>query len=151
MDTYIENISFFEAKYSEPADSYAASLNAYLDRFSRNTAKLKEEILVGKFISSCTGALSSELRLRRPQTLNECVKVANSIGQSSSCMAVYAKAHNNYNNKFKQSSKPTSTKITSSVCYSCGSLSHISSDTKCPAKNASCKQCGKIGHYMKVC
>ncbi|KAK0142948.1 Paired box protein Pax-3 [Merluccius polli] len=37
------------------------------------------------------------------------------------------------------------------TCYHCGSNSHLANDPKCAAKNEKRKQCGKFGHFAKVC
>ncbi|KAK0142863.1 hypothetical protein N1851_019189 [Merluccius polli] len=37
------------------------------------------------------------------------------------------------------------------ACYRCGSTSHLANNQKCAAKNSKCNQCGKIGHFAKVC
>ena len=92
-DVYLERIDFFETKYTAPAEKYAASLNGYMDKFSQDVGSFREQVLISKFIASTKHTpLSGELRLRRPTTLNDCVKIANSIditdGWSSSCMAV---------------------------------------------------------------
>ncbi|XP_078496474.1 uncharacterized protein LOC144752415 [Lissotriton helveticus] len=36
-------------------------------------------------------------------------------------------------------------------CYRCGSSSHVSSFRNCPAANQQCGQCGKMGHFAKIC
>uniref|UniRef100_A0A3B3T9U7 Gypsy retrotransposon integrase-like protein 1 n=1 Tax=Paramormyrops kingsleyae TaxID=1676925 RepID=A0A3B3T9U7_9TELE len=36
-------------------------------------------------------------------------------------------------------------------CYRCGSTVHLANHPSCPAKQCKCKQCGKIGHFAKVC
>ena len=48
-------------------------LSSMLNHSHTDAATLREEILVVKFITSAQGALTNELRLRRPRTLNECV------------------------------------------------------------------------------
>ncbi len=59
--------------------------------------------------------------------------------------------------------KPTSTAVavnplssnsnsTSTIaCYRCGSKSHKANNATCPAKSASCRLCGKVGHFQKTC
>ena len=36
-------------------------------------------------------------------------------------------------------------------CYRCGDPNHKANDKCCPAKDASCRNCGKTGHFAKVC
>ena len=36
-------------------------------------------------------------------------------------------------------------------CYRCDREGHLSCDSCCPARNAECQRCHKIGHFTKVC
>ena len=36
-------------------------------------------------------------------------------------------------------------------CYGCGSASHLANSENCSARKATCKLCGKVGHYQRVC
>ena len=63
-DAYMEHVNFFECKFSQPADAYAALLSSLLDKFAQDSATLREQILVAKFIASSHGSLAKELRLR---------------------------------------------------------------------------------------
>ena len=44
---------------------------------------------------------------------------------------------------------PTTATLPSSKCFFCGYSRHTRS--RCPAQNATCKGCGKKGHFAKVC
>ena len=103
-DAYMEHLNFFESKFSIPAGSYAASLSSLMDKFSADAAQLREEILVAKFISSCKGTLSSELRLRRPTTLNDYVKITISLStvMSSSACAVASSKPCDMNKRYQK-------------------------------------------------
>ncbi|KAJ1153305.1 hypothetical protein NDU88_006066 [Pleurodeles waltl] len=48
----------------------------------------------------------------------------------------------------KSSSNSSSNKMT---CYRCGSSTHLASSRGCPAIGKTCKGCGKVGHFLKVC
>ena len=37
------------------------------------------------------------------------------------------------------------------MCFRCGDENHIALETTCPARNAKCGNCGKVGHWKKVC
>ncbi len=152
-DAYMERVSFFENKFSHPAGAYAAWLSSAMDKFSQDAATLREEILVAKFISSSQGTLASELRLRRPTTLNACVQISNSLATtsttSSSCMLV-SPPHKLGTSKLKKKMLgpvPDWTKI----CFRCGSIKHIACAPDCLARNSECGHCHKVGHWRKVC
>ena len=155
-DAYIERVSFFESKFSQPAGEYAARLSSIMDMFSQDAATLRQEILVAKFIASCQGTLASELRLRRPSTLNECVQISNSLATtvpiSSSCMLVspqHTQGKPVYT-KLKANRKVPVTDSTK-ICFRCGSAKHIASAPDCPARYSECGHCHKVGHWRKVC
>ena len=105
-DIFMEQLNFIEAKYSWLPENYAASLCSYMDKLSSSATTLREE---EKFITSTSGSLSSELKLRRPTTLNECVKRANSIGPSSVCATVHDVRNTS---KFRNRKGPVSQKNT---------------------------------------
>ena len=42
-------------------------------------------------------------------------------------------------------------KVSSRMCFHCVDENHIASETTCPARNAKCGNCGKVGHWKKVC
>ena len=37
------------------------------------------------------------------------------------------------------------------MCFRCGDENHIASNPKCPARNSTCSNCSKVGHWKKVC
>ena len=49
----------------------------------------------------------------------------------------------------KSKSRITSPAKSSNKCWFCGESRHPRKD--CPAKNANCRKCGKVGHWAKVC
>ena len=139
-DEYIDRLSFFDIKYSSPPEKFASVLNELFDLFS--TANVKEELLVARFISSTSGKLYDELRLRRPSTLSECVQIANSIhvhAPSYSC---------SISKPVRQPSNDSGDRV---LCFCCGRPGHKAKDRRCPALSASCRNCGKKGHFSRVC
>ena len=36
-------------------------------------------------------------------------------------------------------------------CFRCGSNEHLAIDKNCPAASVQCNNCGKTGHFAKVC
>ena len=135
-DVFIDRLSFFEMKYSGPPEKFANDMNQAFDLFT--TKNLKEELLVSKFISSTTGKLAEELRLRRPGTLSECVQIANSITTTAYACSI---------------SKPrfSNTEHGELVCFCCGRPGHKAKDRRCPARSAICHKCAKQGHFASVC
>ena len=147
-DAYIDRIGLFEKKFLIPPESFAAALNSLLDNdnFSKDASRFREEVLVAKFIAASPRHLASELRLRRPDSLSDCVKIANSISSSpsdNSCMAVGSGS--------RSTSSATKRLASTTMCFRCGSESHLANDRKCPARNAICNNCRKKGHYAVVC
>ena len=49
-------------------------------------------------------------------------------------------------NQKRPSGRPSKVK-----CYRCGKEGHISRDSNCPARNATCNKCKNVGHFGKVC
>ena len=158
-DKYLNRLEFFEAGFSGTFDEFASKIEILFENFEGN--KLREQVLIAKFMCSVPKAVSSELRIRRPETLSDCVKICNSTqaSQTSLCTAAISSSNQSTGNKnqlqpknFKNRPKLNSDNIVSGrKCYRCGSNEHLASDTRCPARNATCNFCKKIGHYSSVC
>ena len=122
--------------------SFKKQLNSF------EITEIKEQLLVAKFISSLPQGLSTELHLRRPSTLSQCIQICNALqmgkssGMQSSPPAISKIAAN-------PSTKPHHNH--SKRCYRCGSDGHLASSTLCPAKDAICKNCQRKGHFQHVC
>ena len=145
QDKFLNRIEFFETTYSGSYDEYAGKLQSLFKNFNGNS--LREEILIGKFLTSIPKALSCELRIRRPETLTECIQICNSLGTLNVPLTTAVISHR---------AKPESDRLpnrgtNSRKCYRCGSSNHIASDSKCPAINAACNFCKKVGHFASVC
>ncbi|MEL7308743.1 MAG: hypothetical protein AAGK05_13300, partial [Pseudomonadota bacterium] len=153
QDKYLNRLEFFNVSYSGSYDEYAGKLQTLFKNFTGNA--LREEILIAKFLTTVPKALGAELRVRRPETLSECVKICNSLG--SSLQAPLSTAAITHSNKPRfQSHRPSSSNSNggtsnSKKCFRCGSSTHLASDVKCPAKNAACNFCKKVGHFESVC
>ena len=147
IDTYLERIEFFTTQFSLPAENFASKLNQYIDRFDSDFTKFKEELLVAKFLSSVPSDYEKELRLRRPTTLSQCVEICNSLSNNTVQYPVSAV------NKppTLRSRSQFHDKKTGIICYRCGSENHVASFPGCPAKNSTCHNCNKKGHFKTVC
>ncbi|XP_075774672.1 uncharacterized protein LOC142826315 [Pelodiscus sinensis] len=57
------------------------------------------------------------------------------------------------NHKGKTNEKPQNQQMesTAKACFRYGSPQHLASYTRCPAKEAQCNHCKKIGHFAKIC
>ena len=42
-------------------------------------------------------------------------------------------------------------KVNDNICYCCGNVGHRAKDPRCPAEGMSCNNCGKLGHFARVC
>ena len=107
-----------------------------------STASLREDLLIAKFLTTIPKLLSSELRIRRPKSLSECVKICNSLHyvQTPLTTAVVTQSRNKFSTNKQVSTKNTNVS-TLRKCYRCGSNSHVASESKCAAKNAQCNFC----------
>lgn len=151
QDKYLNRLEFFNVTYSGSYDEYAGKLQTLFKNFSGNA--LREEILIAKFLTTVPKALSAELRVRRPETLSECVRICNSLGSSLQASLSTAAVTHASKPRF-QAQKPNvlnSNVSNAKKCFRCGSSTHLASDVKCPAKNASCNFCRKVGHFASVC
>ena len=58
-------------------------------------------------------------------------------------------------NRYQKNRETTSEKKSfftqRNICFRCGNLPHNKSGKPCPAKNVTCRNCNKIGHFAKVC
>ena len=154
QDKFLDRLEFFNITYSGSFDEYAAKLQSLYENF--DTTNVREEILISKFLSTIPKSLSTELRIRRPSTLSECVQVCNSLQSSKSSLCAAEVSSRNVSeatrqsphNKYNQYNHPPTT---TRKCFRCGSSSHLASDSKCPAKSDQCNFCRKTGHFASVC
>ena len=47
--------------------------------------------------------------------------------------------------------KPQSKVHFARMCFRCGSKQHIANNPSCPARNTRCRNCGKSGHFARLC
>ena len=143
QDKFLDRLEFFNISYSGTFDEYAAKLQTLYENF--NSTTIREEILISKFLATIPRHLSTELRIRRPETLSECVQICNSLQMNK--LPLSAAAINSDSKPLPQKHTYSSTR----KCFRCGSNSHLASDSKCPAKSAQCNFCRKMGHFASVC
>ena len=148
-DKFLNRLEFFEIKFSGTYDEFASKLEVLFESYEGN--KLREQILISKFMCSIPKAIGAELRVRRPESLNDCVRICNSL-QSSQTSLCTAAITSSSDRKKQWKNKPNSNKGNSGKkCFRCGSGEHLASDSRCPARNATCNFCKKVGHYSSVC
>ena len=141
QDSYLDRIEFFRSIYTGSAEEYGATLQRLLDNFQRTGSR--EELLVAKFIATAPGKAATELRLRRPTSLSECIRIVNSMTQEGPTNCSTASIGRK--RKEERGVKTTET------CFRCGSSNHKANQMQCPARSVQCNQCGKTGHYARVC
>lgn len=149
-DTFLDRISFLDKKYASPIESFAADLNSNLDSFTQDISSMREELVIAKLISSAPKHITNELKLRRPTSVSECIQIVNSLPTTDAfaCSSVQKRQISEKPHRFSKS-KPSNNG--NGVCFRCASEDHRANDPKCPAKNATCRSCQKIGHYAAVC
>lgn len=95
-------------------------------------------------------------------TLDEIISKANALEvvarQLEQFKTINTKDGNNFNkaeiNKIdnkKRYNKYIQKQASNTKCSRCGSSSHLSEDTKCPARDKRCAKCGFIGHFREHC
>ena len=147
QDKYLNRLEFFTTSFTGTYDEYASTLQTMFTNF--DNSNLKEEILVAKFLSTVPKPISTELRIRRPKTLNECVQICNSLNSNNTQLVAAAVSQNKKKPVHMANARPSNSQ--NRRCFRCGSNSHVASDTKCPARNATCNYCKKDGHFASVC
>lgn len=147
QDKFLNRLEFFTTSHTGTYDEYASRLQTLYSNF--DNSNMKEEILVAKFLSTLPKSTSTELRIRRPKTLNECVQICNSLNSSNTQLVAAAVSQNKRKPVHNSNDRPSNSH--NKKCFRCGSSSHVASDTKCPARNATCNYCKKDGHFASVC
>ena len=128
------------------------SKNCNFDNYSRDLAHLDQILL------NCVPSLREKLLLEKNLTLDRAVEIAKHASEGTKWAdtfnetSVAIKKEVNFS-RSKNNSKYPRGKYTNKVksCYRCGSNNHLANDKKCPAVNAKCKNCTKIGHFAKYC
>lgn len=172
QDKFLNRIEFMNVTYSGTYDEYASRLQMLYENFTQTEGnkEIREEILISKFLATIPKSLSTELRIRRPGTLSECVQICNSVNSSKTSFmtaTISQKSKPHFNSKFNKNKNfqnfQNSTNSQNSQnshnfqnskkkkCYRCGSNAHLASDSNCPARNAICSNCKRVGHYSSVC
>lgn len=179
FDSYFvprKNVIYERAKFNkrvqqqtEPVDSFITALYALADNCEYGALHdelLRDRLVVGLQDSS----LSERMQLDKDLTLAKAITMARQSeeikrqqtdlrGEASVNKATMDAVHvrkakpNKFRNKEQKqfkSSKLQQIKQDNKTCTKCGkSPAHAS--MHCPAKNAECHNCGKRGHYGRVC
>ena len=65
------------------------------------------------------------------------------------CQSFPEKSYVNQKNRYDRT--PTVSNAKTKSCLGCERDGHVANHNKCRAKGAECKECTKIGHYVKYC
>ena len=142
----------------EPVDRFVMRMRVLAKKCNYGNEAAIEDHLIDQFIigAKCD-AVRKKLLDQDPSTLNlkTCLQYAQTYEstasqlhhmQQASVSAVKAQVKNNHRQKDGKKSRASHNVKT---CGWCGGGTHDRS--KCPAKDAECGKCKKIGHYARVC
>ena len=124
-DDYMERIHFFTCEIRSSPEEFANVITCYIQNFDKDSDVMIEQLSIAKYISTSTGRVGKELRLRRPQRLNECVKIANAVLETkleTDAMTIKKIPNSTIRERDK-----------GSYCYRCGSQNHLANTLQCPA------------------
>lgn len=95
-----------------------------------------------------------------PKSINEIESMALNLEMEKMLKGVQQSQHENWlglnavapqTTHFHESRASFSQKDDNFKCFRCGSKDHNAKNSSCPAINEKCKNCGKIGHFKRVC
>ena len=91
QDKFLNRLEFMNIAFTGTFDEFASNLQTLFENFDKS--QLREQILMAKFLSAIPKSLSTELRVRRPTDLSECVRICNSLQSSSTSLQTAALSH----------------------------------------------------------
>lgn len=147
----------------ESTDHYVAALRELVK--TCNFSTMENEMLRDQIVEkTCVPRIRERLLLESELTLDKALTLARRIeiavadaktfteSGTKLVSAVYRQGNKKAGNpKDKYKHKGGKRNDASQQCYRCGSADHLANDQSCPAKEGTCKTCGKIGHYSRVC
>nr|CAH7764201.1 unnamed protein product [Callosobruchus chinensis] len=144
----------FRSIQQEPNEKF----DNFLLKLRRQATKCQftnvEEHIIDQIVEKCN---SEKLRRRilemdDSKTLTDIITAAKSLETVQSQMDKYnsSKPDNTSSeiNKIKENRPSGFNKV---ECFRCGFKGHSAKDVNCPARNKSCLQCGRIGHFKIKC
>jgi len=141
----------------EPSESATAFANRLRRLASTcaftNTAELLRDMFVFKV---CSSALADKLLQEEADKLTFEVAIAKAQAfergtsdRGAHSIAACAVRPNQGKSVTRQLQGQTTSSGRS--CYRCGQHTHMANDRNCPARQQSCRNCGKEGHFQRVC
>ena len=135
----------------EPIETYTAELRDLVSRCEYKT--LTDEMIRDQIVEKCNSKQIREKLLMEPDlTLTKALEIAGYHERACTDAELISGESFDVQAVDKGKWEPRRDKKSNiKKCYRCGAIDHLSFSEKCPARNVSCKNCKKQGHFSKMC